>query len=225
MKFYTREGFNSDMIDYFLAGICLKDAVVAHSNSSIAYAKDAKQQYKTALKSLTDDEHAFIVNDCRNNKLPVLSNLMHAAVHLIGKCPLAQQMNELRHIPRKYSIVIFTTFYNFIISFTLMITFFFKDDNGRRTQTYECNIPCYYTDDYATSYEDNTCGTCINDCTYTVGIECGVDCSEALGYCADPVTALECYDKVFACLDDAQGCCTCGSWWEFYSCGCCGYQN
>lgn len=156
---------------------------------------DLRKQHFTALNQLSEDEQASIARECKA-KVPIVSNLMRAVVHALRNCPEDLHGNDGH----------------------LLVTRKLEDE-------YSCIAPCCYDDDWFCKPSPGiSCGTCVNSCSVISAGECVGECTEAITYCTDPFDP-ECYTHIFSCFNDAEGCCVCGAYYQYYSCGCCGYPN
>jgi len=74
-----------------------------------------------------------------------------------------------------------------------------------------CSSPC---PDFGTN-----CGSCVNQCSVSTLTTCMSSCASAIDSCyTNPTT---CYQSVLNCFNGIAGCCACGAYSYYYSCGCC----
>lgn len=81
------------------------------------------------------------------------------------------------------------------------------DDDGNTV----CTSPC-------PGYGVN-CGTCANQCTTSTLTECTATCALAIFNCSFNIAS--CYQSILDCFNGVAGCCACGAYSDFYTCGCC----
>ena len=72
----------------------------------------------------------------------------------------------------------------------------------------------------AQSDDDYSCGS---QCTWSAIESCTVSCGEAITICDADMFSSECINAAYECFDASPVCCTCGAYYEYYTCSVCGY--